>query len=247
MKDITALKNKYKGERCFILGNGPSLKQHDLSLLKDEFIFFTNWFPLHDIYKDLKNPFWCVRDCRFWEYGKGFVENFIETSLNNSATISFFEVTARPLLDRREDFSHRNVYYLDHDEDLKAYEGDIVLDVTQKVHWGLTVIIDFCFPLAHYMGFSDFYLLGCDCDYQLNKDHNFNQSYFYQIDETPNVDQAYIKQHRDENQAHFQHEKWFKGYENLNQIFTQDSKKIYNAGIGGMLEVFPRVDYKTLF
>lgn len=32
-------RNKHAGERCFILGNGPSLKKTDLSLLKREISF----------------------------------------------------------------------------------------------------------------------------------------------------------------------------------------------------------------
>ena len=35
-------KDKYKGKRCFIIGNGPSLKKHDLTLLKDEFVLTVN-------------------------------------------------------------------------------------------------------------------------------------------------------------------------------------------------------------
>ena len=38
------LKNLHAGERCFVLGNGPSLRQVDLSLLSNEFIFTVNNF-----------------------------------------------------------------------------------------------------------------------------------------------------------------------------------------------------------
>ena len=35
-------KDTHRGERCFIVGNGPSIKQQDLSLLKDEIVFCVN-------------------------------------------------------------------------------------------------------------------------------------------------------------------------------------------------------------
>src|SRR5512142_2825775 len=35
-------KDKYKGQRAFIIGNGPSLNQTDLSKLRDEFTFGLN-------------------------------------------------------------------------------------------------------------------------------------------------------------------------------------------------------------
>ncbi|HJD45240.1 MAG TPA: hypothetical protein H9909_00215, partial [Candidatus Mediterraneibacter norfolkensis] len=36
------LKNKHKGERCFVIGNGPSLTAEDLELLKGEITFAAN-------------------------------------------------------------------------------------------------------------------------------------------------------------------------------------------------------------
>ena len=56
----TNLKNKYQGKRCFILGNGPSLKQQDLTLLKDEITFVSNWFVLHDKYEEINPDYYCI-------------------------------------------------------------------------------------------------------------------------------------------------------------------------------------------
>jgi hypothetical protein len=36
------LRNQHKGQRCFIIGNGPSLRQTNLALLKDEVTFGLN-------------------------------------------------------------------------------------------------------------------------------------------------------------------------------------------------------------
>ena len=41
-RDLARLKNSLRGRRCFILGNGPSLRQTDLKLLRDEFTFGLN-------------------------------------------------------------------------------------------------------------------------------------------------------------------------------------------------------------
>ncbi|MFO7997093.1 MAG: hypothetical protein R6U93_08195, partial [Dehalococcoidia bacterium] len=42
MNRIKALKDKHEGQRCFIIGNGPSLRNTDLSLLRDEVTFGLN-------------------------------------------------------------------------------------------------------------------------------------------------------------------------------------------------------------
>ena len=42
IRKLNLLKDAHKGERCFLIGNGPSLKHTDLSLLKNEFSFGFN-------------------------------------------------------------------------------------------------------------------------------------------------------------------------------------------------------------
>jgi hypothetical protein len=46
MRRLAALKDVHRGERCFIIGNGPSLKKTDLSRLSGEFTFGMNRFYL---------------------------------------------------------------------------------------------------------------------------------------------------------------------------------------------------------
>ena len=41
-QQMLAFKEKHLGERCFIIGNGPSLRKTDLSLLKNEVTFGLN-------------------------------------------------------------------------------------------------------------------------------------------------------------------------------------------------------------
>lgn len=42
IKNNAKFHNMHLGERCFVLGNGPSLKDVNFSLLKDEFVFTCN-------------------------------------------------------------------------------------------------------------------------------------------------------------------------------------------------------------
>ena len=45
-KKIKSLKECHKGERCFIIGSGPSIIKMDLTLLKNEITFDHNGFYL---------------------------------------------------------------------------------------------------------------------------------------------------------------------------------------------------------
>ena len=56
---LADFKDKYKGHRAFFIGNGPSIKETPLHLMKDEYCFGTNrvcqlyehtdWLPTHYI------------------------------------------------------------------------------------------------------------------------------------------------------------------------------------------------------
>lgn len=50
---IKQFKNKYKGKRCFIIGNGPSLVKKDLDKLENEYTFAANM-----IYHSFKSTKW---------------------------------------------------------------------------------------------------------------------------------------------------------------------------------------------
>lgn len=44
-KENSAFRNIHNGERCFILGNGPSIKFVDFSQLENEYVFTVNQMP----------------------------------------------------------------------------------------------------------------------------------------------------------------------------------------------------------
>ena len=54
------LKNKYKGKRCFLIGGGPSVKNIDLSRLKDEFTFVMGEFDNNPQFDSLYAKFYAV-------------------------------------------------------------------------------------------------------------------------------------------------------------------------------------------
>src|SRR2546427_473031 len=50
------------GKTCFIIGNGPSLKNQDLKLLADKETFVVNSFWLHPEYKYIRPKYYVVID-----------------------------------------------------------------------------------------------------------------------------------------------------------------------------------------
>ena len=70
LKQNTELKDKYKGKRCFILGNGPSLNSLDFSSLKDEYVFTVNMLMDHQRFPELDSNFHVMVDAEIFKTRK---------------------------------------------------------------------------------------------------------------------------------------------------------------------------------
>lgn len=246
-RKLASLKDKYKGQRCFILGNGPSLKQQDIGLLRNEFVFVTNWFVLHDEFLNLQNCFFCASDAHLWNYGGGFHPELPNRISKHKNIVCFFEHSALSSFRRQSELKEDVVLFVQLNDSKRVWEGHFSSDVVSETYWGYTVIIDMCLPLAFYLGFETVYLMGCDCDYKLDEARDFSKSFFYDISKVPESDLAHISKQREEANAQEQLDKWEKGYMVVKDYFEGSGRKIFNAGYGGKLEVFERVNYDDLF
>jgi len=88
---------------------------------------------------------------------------------------------------------------------------------------GHTVVIDICLQLAYYMGAKEVYLIGCDSSYE-DKDHFDNSKIDNMKGRGASDDWGRV----------------FDAYEVCKKAFEADARKIYNATVGGKLEVFER-------
>ena len=100
--------------------------------------------------------------------------------------------------------------------------------------------------LAYYLGFTAVYLIGMDFSYAIPQSAEINGATIISADDDPN---------------HFHPDYFGKGkkwhdpkldrvlmnYKKCKEAFEADGRKIYNATIGGKLELFERVDYGSLF
>ncbi|NLL06785.1 MAG: DUF115 domain-containing protein [Clostridiaceae bacterium] len=232
LENNKTLRNKYLGERCFIIGNGPSLRNQDLIKLKGEYIFVTNNFILNERASDINPSFYCIIDPMIHN-GTFPVERLrdIEKQLSNIKLI--FRYASRDFIQKNSLFKNNDVYYLFDKAVLNEnYLFDMNLD--SCIPASINVILS-CIISASYMGFSEIYLLGCDATLFIPKPEHF-----------------YKSTKEEENKKESMEDKlmfaslMFKGYRILNEYCTKKGIKIYNATDGGALDVFPRVEYENI-
>lgn len=237
---LRKLKDIHSGERCFIIGNGPSIRKQNLMLLRDEITFATNWFVLHEEFDQLQINYYCISDPRVW-WGKDGMPPSLYDPLNSQRSVTkFFEHTAKPVCKSRGLFVGQQCYFIWLDYTRKVRDGFVSLDISKGVNHGNTVIIDFCLPIACYMGFKDIYLLGCDCDYHLEEAPDFSKAYFYDIG-------RHCSERVSKEVLLGCSQDWvFDAYRVMKRALQEKGVNVYNAGVGGRLEVFERVELEKV-
>lgn len=218
------IKDTHKGERCFIVGNGPSLTMTDLEMLKGEFCFGANqiflafgktsWRP--DVYLTVN----------------------VDTFLAYRQEIDGLDCGIKFIDSKALDYGVeiREALYLRHGTFVLG-EDFFSSDISRYYYNGGTVVYT-ALQVAVYMGFEDIYLIGVDNNFTREKSREGNvvknniQNHFYKEEDDKGIANLY---------ATADTEHLAQSFEYAQNYAIQNGIRIYNATRGGKLEVFPRV------
>jgi hypothetical protein len=226
---LNTIKDKYSGERCFIIGNGPSLKVTDVSKLQNEFTFGMN-----RIYLAFEN----------W----GFQTSFL-VCINSLVIEQVYQDFHRLSMPKFFSWRSRKLLYPSGqpDEDthflFTTYTGPHFSPNAASRMWEGATVTFACLQLAFHMGFQEAILIGVD--------HSFaakglpNTTIESQGDDQSHFDTKYFG--KDFRWQLPDLDTSERGYWLARQAFEQDGRKVIDATIGGKLQVFPKTDYESLF
>ncbi len=225
-KILRNLYNTHKGERCFVIGNGPSLTAVDLDKLKSEICFGTN--RIYHIFDQTqwRPDYYCAQDYNIliqdgknisrYKYRKKFIpiiKGLCYKKIKKAVWVNLISKDFYP--------------------DLPEFSKDISVSLTD----GYTVTYS-CIQIAAYMGFKEIYLLGVDHNYSVEKapdgriiSHGAKKDHFSDDDKVANIPEVF---------------KSALSYEAAEKYAKTHGIKIYNATRGGKLETFERVDFDTI-
>lgn len=221
---LLSLKDKYKGKRCFILGNGPSLTKEDVNKLKNEITFASNRIYKMFEYTDWRPTFYAMID-----EGVGQDEGVIENTSKISAT-KFFRMEGWYVYHKiKGDSCYIHSWYSRKYLDNPNFSFDLT-----KGAYTIATVTFFIIQIAVWMGFSEIYLLGCDNSYRIerNKDGQIV---------TDSTKKSYFgNQERESAKSVGSPWECNVAFECAEKFSKTHDFKIYNATRGGMLEVFER-------
>jgi len=222
---LAALKDSRKGERCFILGNGPSLRQTDLSKLKNEATIGMN-----RIY--MAFPEMGFQTSYFLSVNDLVIEQ-CAADIQALKMPRFVSWRARKWLQPQED-----LYFL-----YTTYTGPRFTTDIRKRLWESATVTYVALQVAFYLGFQQVILIGVDHNFvttgkpnttvvsQGDDPNHFNPNYFgkgfrWQL---PDLDTSE------------------RGYLMARQAYEKAGREVLDATIGGKLRIFRRVEYESLF
>ena len=215
-----------KGQRCFIVGNGPSLRQTDLTQLHGEITFGLNRIFL--AFPEL-----------------GFTTTYLvsvnDLVLEQSAAEMRALTLPKFLTWRARPWFHGDPHAIFVDTDFTGPEN-FSGDATGRVFEGFTVTY-VALQLAYFMGFDEAILIGVD--------HNFttkgpaNQAIVSQGDDPNHFAPNYFGKGF----------KWQlpdldgseRAYTLAREAYAQAGRRVLDATVGGKLTIFPKIDYNALF
>ena len=149
----SALRNREAGRRIFILSNGPSVAQEDLSLLKDEVVIGMNASTMLEERFDFTTKYYVLSDARFINAPK---KRPWATEKLSSATHRVVRADLRPLDDLA--LENRTTY-------VRPISRDgFSRNLSVGFHYGCTTTM-LALQLAWHLGAREVYLLGCDLRY----------------------------------------------------------------------------------
>lgn len=243
--------NRHKGERCYIVGNGPSLNNIDLRLLKDEITFGSNRCFLGFEKWGFEFNYWAIVDRLQIEYYNDEYEKNLPKEM-----VKFFpfEYLSYLCLD--------NICPINHIYDVVDYPK--FSNSPDKIYLGHSVTFTLM-QIASVLGFNEMILLGVDHHYELKSNNSFKNKALKKLKQLLFKNEVksfnYWKKSDSKSQTHFD-----KRYTNNRKIFipprpplmeqaykcahdwsNSQNIKILNATPGSKLKIFEQIKYESLF
>ncbi len=236
---LNNVKDKYKGQRCFVIGNGPSLTAKDLDKLKNEVTFASN-----RIYKIFDQTDWRPTYFTIFDEGVGRSEGVIDGINSFKCEMKFVREEGQYIFGKIKG----PVCYVRSLSSRKYLDNpNFSEDMTEKTY-SIATVTYISLQLARHMGFSEIYLLGMDNQYAFSmlKDGTIVKS--------DNGKNYFSDKDGESQKKHEQIPKYAPATWEMDVAYSFAEKysrehgfRIYNATRGGKLEVFERMDFDSLF
>ncbi|MCR5255640.1 MAG: hypothetical protein K6D96_06870 [Acetatifactor sp.] len=251
-------KGIHKGERVFILGNGPSLCKQDLSLLRDDYVMTTNYASKLGQFDVLNTDYhFCLDSISLLRANDSAQSNELvlkmfdlQRNQNKMPTI-FVNIQGKQFVERNGLDKKYTIRYLIPSLPIDV-DKRLPVDITRYVPGNFCSVVQWAIYTAIYMGFSEIYLLGVDCTniisdlYERTGKEADNKYAFEQDEKSKDMNKKIntVASVEDCFRAGF---KQFEVFRKIKELCEMNGVLIYNCTDGGLLDCIERKKYEELF
>ncbi len=222
---LSGFKNIHRGERCVIIGNGPSLNKMDLSFLEYEITFGMNRIYLLSEKWNFQPTYYASVNPLVLEQSAEEILKIASPKFLSNKGIPFFPCPPEDIMFIKS----LPAWHFSPDPRGGLCEG-----------WTVTF---FAMQLAYFMGFSEVVLIGVDHHFVTQGDPNkevisggADPNHFH-----PDYFGKGVRWHLPDL------ERSEGSYKMAKAAFEADGRRIIDATVDGKLTIFPKADYRELF
>lgn len=170
---------------CFFIGNGPSLKDTNLSLIKGFETFAFNWFVLHEDFDVVQPDNLVLASHMFFggwstqtpEIPDEYLTALLSKKWRPTLWTSFYFREYFESTNLSEQFDIRYILFEKPHKEFIDTSGVAHLDIDGFLNDGRTGVLSAALPIALRKGYKRIGLVGCDSNYNQTSDADGN--YFY--------------------------------------------------------------------
>jgi hypothetical protein len=234
-------RDRHKGKRCFVIGNGPSLKEQDLSPLVDEVTLVTNSFHAHPIVGDSWQPtYYFLSDPMYFDGSVDCTAEFASINSQIKSAPIFVPSYANKFLSQSNALPSQRTYYVGMGA-VRLEHSNEVPDLT-SVTPGVQTVVQLAIMAAMFMGCSPIYLIGLDHDWLAQRNED---SHFYNERDADTESEAPVRPWTYLSLMGAITTMW-EVYVVLKRIADSAGIEIINCTRGGFLDVFKRARYEDI-
>jgi hypothetical protein len=232
---LKSLRDKYAGNSCVIVGNGPSLKISDLNMLKHVVTFASNKIYLAFDETDWRPTFYTVVDIIVAKNNIEDIKKLDVKKLFSNAILQIFR-------DSKAYYFNEFMTRFEKEE----YQFPFSKDITLGVNSGYTVVYN-QLQLAYYMGFKTVYLIGVDYNFKIPRQTK-EDSHYKEVLVNDNEINHFHPNYRmyGETWAKPDLDAQLNAYKMAEKIYNESGRKIYNASRLTELEIFEKISFEIM-
>lgn len=233
------LRNCHRGQRCFVIGNGPSLTKQDLAPLDGEITFVMNAFWKHPILDKWQPTYFCFAD-PVWHDGSETVKKSFESIRARAPSATYiFPLAGKQILERDALLPLASTCFFAFQNQPIGLSVADTFDFTRAIPFPYSSS-QLAIMAAMFMGCTPIYLMGLDHNWLAHRGQDMHFFSGVSIeDHTGELDCPYDEEIEAAGRL-------WRGYRKLKSLGEAHGIQIVNATAGGFLDVFERVKYESL-